>query len=83
MRHCTDISDKKDENTGCRRILLKHDLGENGSFYYKLLLESLCHDIYRFQLMLMLQVRPLKSILKGKGENTVLLAAYPLDFFTV
>jgi hypothetical protein len=44
MRVCSSISDKK-ENNGTHKIIFKHDLGENWSFYHKSILESICHDI--------------------------------------
>ena len=44
MKSCSSISDKK-ENNGTHRIIFKHDLGENWSFYHKSILESICHDI--------------------------------------
>ncbi|MGN6614569.1 MAG: hypothetical protein ACTHKC_05975 [Candidatus Nitrosocosmicus sp.] len=30
---------------GIRKIIFKHDLGENWSLYHKTILESICHDI--------------------------------------
>jgi hypothetical protein len=45
MKHCSEISDKKDEDKGNRIIIFKHELGENWSLYHKTILESICHDI--------------------------------------
>jgi|tagenome__1003787_1003787.scaffolds.fasta_scaffold20988705_10 hypothetical protein len=45
MKNAADISDKIDENKGCRKILFRHDLGKNWSSYNKVLLESICHNI--------------------------------------
>jgi hypothetical protein len=46
MKHCSDISDKIDENPGSHRIIFKHEIGHKWSLYNKVLLESLCHDFF-------------------------------------
>jgi hypothetical protein len=45
MKNAADVSDKMDENNGCRKIIFRHELGENWSLYNKVLIESICHDI--------------------------------------
>ncbi|MGN6629663.1 MAG: hypothetical protein ACTHKJ_07260 [Candidatus Nitrosocosmicus sp.] len=45
MKHCSDISDKKYENIDSRKIIFRHEIGENWSLYNKILLESLCNDV--------------------------------------
>jgi hypothetical protein len=44
MKHCSDVSDKKD-NDGSRKIIFRHELGENWSLHHKTIIESICHDI--------------------------------------
>ncbi|MGN6346197.1 MAG: hypothetical protein ACTHME_00690 [Candidatus Nitrosocosmicus sp.] len=45
MKYCSDIASKREDNKGIRKIIFKHDLGENWSLYHKTILESICHDI--------------------------------------
>ncbi|MGN6615045.1 MAG: hypothetical protein ACTHKC_08385 [Candidatus Nitrosocosmicus sp.] len=45
MKYCSEIASKRGDNKSIRKIIFKHDLGENWSLYHKTILESICHDI--------------------------------------
>jgi hypothetical protein len=45
LKYCSEIASKREDEKGIRKIIFKHDLGENWSVYHKTILESICHDI--------------------------------------
>ena len=44
MKYSSEISEKNNSN-GIRKIIFKHDLGDNWSLYHKTIFESICTEI--------------------------------------